>query len=153
MEEQPAKNQEKHHRSVIVCATRGGEASRTTEDRAIALARERDADLVFLYVVDASFAYGQGGKLSFDTVEDEVHAIGDLVLEQARRRARKQGIAARSEIRTGPVADEIQRFVEGHHHVDTLVVGHMSEHLQGHLDPVLRELQERRLEVVVVSTS
>jgi len=36
----------------IVCATRGGEASRATEDKAIAIARQSGARLAFLYVVD-----------------------------------------------------------------------------------------------------
>lgn len=153
MKEQPAKKRQKRRRRVIVCATRGGEASRATEDRAIALARERSAELIFLYVVDASFAYGSGGKLSFETVEDEVRAIGELVLEQATRRAKEQGVAAHRELRTGQVADEVQHFVESHRDVDTLVVGHISEHLRQHLDPVLKALRDRQLEVVVISPS
>ncbi|MBC7251063.1 MAG: universal stress protein, partial [Anaerolineae bacterium] len=39
----------------ILCATRGGEASRRTQERAIALARQHNAELIFLYVFDLDF--------------------------------------------------------------------------------------------------
>ena len=38
----------------IVCATRGGEASRRAQERAISLAKELEAELIFLYVTDPS---------------------------------------------------------------------------------------------------
>lgn len=39
----------------ILCATRGGEASRHAQDAAIALTQERGEELVFLHVVDVEF--------------------------------------------------------------------------------------------------
>ncbi len=134
----------------IVCATRGGEASRRTEDRAIALARESDAELVFLYVVDTAFARGLTGKFDIEIVAKDLREIGKIVLEQARQRAREQGVSARGEIREGVVADEIQRFLERHEDADLLVVGHMSEHLRQHLEPILRSAAGTRLQVLVV---
>ena len=40
---------------LILCATRGGGASYITQDKAIALAKEKDASLIFLYVVVLQF--------------------------------------------------------------------------------------------------
>jgi hypothetical protein len=42
----------------ILCTMRGGEASRRTQDAAIALAQERGDELAFLYVVDVAFPSG-----------------------------------------------------------------------------------------------
>ena len=39
----------------ILCPTRGGEGSYRTQDAAIAMAKERGDELVFLYVVDLDF--------------------------------------------------------------------------------------------------
>ena len=41
--------------NVILCATRGGEASHHTQERAIELAKERTAKLVFIFVYDTRF--------------------------------------------------------------------------------------------------
>lgn len=134
---------------LIGCATRGGEASRATEDLAIKTAREHQAGLIFLYVVDVRFAHGRSGKFPIDKVAEEVHDIGELILEQAKGRAKEQDVAARGEIREGRTADEIQRFVERHRSMDLLIVGHMSEDLREHLEPVLQALKKRRLDVTV----
>jgi hypothetical protein len=62
----------------ILCATRGGEASYRTQDAAVALAKERGDELVFLFVADISFlnqtaaplvvdiASGQDGQVPID---------------------------------------------------------------------------------------
>ena len=144
------KSAAKHRHKQIACATRGGTASRATEDEAIALALEQDAALTFLYIVDAHFAAGLSGKLTLETVEDELRHIGELILEQAIARAKKKGIAASGVIREGRVAEEIEGFVAEQKDLDTLVVGHMSDELREHLEPVLHQVTRRRVDVVVV---
>jgi len=140
----------KSHYRKIGCATRGGDASRSTEDKAIALAREHSAELVFLYIVDTSFAGGLTGKFDIDMVAHELGKIGEIVLEQAKARAKEKGVIAQDELRTGAVADEIRSFVDGHEDLDMLVVGHMSVELHRHLDPVLQEMAEHHVDVLVV---
>ena len=135
----------------IACATRGGEASRATEDAAMALARQHGAELIFLYVVDVSFAHGHSGKFPIEVVEDEVRGIGEIILQQAKQRAKEQGVTARGEIRKGRLAEEIESFVESHRNLDVLVVGHMSTELRQHLEPVLQKMRERQLDVIVVA--
>ena len=41
--------------SLVLCATRGGEASIPTQEKAIELAIEKGLSLAFLYVADSSF--------------------------------------------------------------------------------------------------
>jgi nucleotide-binding universal stress UspA family protein len=137
--------------SQIGCATRGGAASRATEDKAIALACQYQAELIFLYVVDVAFAHGHSGKFPIDIVDKELHEIGEIVLQQAKLRAKECGVNARSEIRSGHVGDEIERFVVSHKSMALLVVGHLSHELREHLEPVLTNLAQRHLDVIVVS--
>jgi nucleotide-binding universal stress UspA family protein len=133
----------------IGCATRGGDASRATEDYAINLAREHQAELIFLYVVDVSFAEGRTGKFDIEIVAHNLHEIGELVLEQAKKRAKQKGVHARGEIREGDVAEEIQRFVDKHRDMTVLVLGHMSDELKEHLQPLLQPVTgKQRTEVV-----
>jgi nucleotide-binding universal stress UspA family protein len=147
----PKKEGAEQRRQQIGCATRGGTASRATEDAAIDLARQRGAELIFLYVIDASFAHGLSGKFPIEVVESDLRDIGELILEQAKQRAKEQGVAARAEIRQGRVVEEIERFVASRRSLDVLVVGHMSDHLREHLEPVLHRIRERRLDIIVVS--
>lgn len=137
--------------SQIGCATRGGAASRATEEMAIDLARTHDAELIFLYIVDVAFAHGHSGKFPIEVVEKELHEIGEIILQQAKQRAKESGVSARGEIRDGHVGDEIERFVESHKSMDLLVVGRLSHDLREHLEPVLADLAQRHLEVIVVS--
>ena len=69
---------------LIVCATRGGEASRRTQERAIVLARERSDELVFLCVVDPNFAGPQSEAVAA-ALEDELKRLGRSLLNIARR--------------------------------------------------------------------
>jgi nucleotide-binding universal stress UspA family protein len=138
------------HDKQFGCTTRGGDASRATEDYAIALAREQQAALIFLYVVDAGFAAGQTGKFDIEMVANDLREIGKIVLEQAQQRARQEGVRAHGEMREGDVADEIQSFVAQHKDMEVLVVGHVSEELKEHLEPVLRRVASEGRTVLVV---
>jgi nucleotide-binding universal stress UspA family protein len=105
----------------ILCATRGGEASRRTQTVAITMARERGDELVFLYVVDMSFLDKMAAPIVVD-VESQVEKMGDFLLAMAREEAARQGISADVVIRHGQVREQIQEAVvtEG---ADVLVLG------------------------------
>jgi nucleotide-binding universal stress UspA family protein len=94
----------------IVCATRGGEASRRTQERAIALAGERQAPLIFLCVFDPSFAERLDDTLA-DAVKKEQQWLGRALLGIAQARARAQGLDAESAIRSGPVLETIEDYL------------------------------------------
>ena len=95
---------------LIVCATRGGEAGRRTQERAIALARERGDDLVFLCVFDPAFAGNLSADLS-EAVVQEQQWLGRILMNVAQSRARKQGVDAHAVVRSGPVVESIEEFV------------------------------------------
>jgi nucleotide-binding universal stress UspA family protein len=104
----------------IVCATRGGEASRRTQERAIALAREQGAPLIFLFVADTSAM--KPAKDLADVLADELEQLGGSLLCIAQARAHEQGIEAEMTVRRGPVRPTLESFLR---EVDagTLVIG------------------------------
>jgi nucleotide-binding universal stress UspA family protein len=106
---------------LVVCATRGGEACRRTQEKAIALAEEQGAELVFLYVVDPSFV-GPVDEALTEALNDEMMRLGRALLSIARDRAHAHGLTAQVVIRHGPVEQNIKDYVRGVG-TSTLVIG------------------------------
>jgi nucleotide-binding universal stress UspA family protein len=92
----------------ILCPTRGGEGSYRTQDAAIAMARERGDDLVFLYVIDLDFLNKTERAVRPDVVAEEMRHLGEFLLSMAQERARSQGVDARYILREGEVPAEIK---------------------------------------------
>ena len=90
----------------ILCATRGGEASYRSQDAAIALAKERGDELVFLYVVDLRFLDKTSAPIVVD-VEKEMGKMGRFLLAMAQERAATQGVEAGMICREGKVHEEL----------------------------------------------
>jgi nucleotide-binding universal stress UspA family protein len=90
----------------ILCATRGGEASQRTQDLAIALAKERSDDLLFLYVVNTSFLDQLAAPFVVD-IESRLERMGSFQLAIATERAAEQGVAAQSVVRRGRLQTEL----------------------------------------------
>lgn len=110
-----------HKPSVIVCATRGGEASHRAQDRAIELAKQHNARLIFLYIVDLEFVSDTAAPIVVD-VEREVRGMGHFLLLMAKERAQAQGVEADIAIREGKVREAIQDFIR-EAKADMLVLG------------------------------
>jgi len=85
---------------MILCATRGGEASYPTQDAVITMAKEQGDELVFLYVADISFLNQTAAPLVID-VELRLEKLGKFQLVMAQERAAAQGIKAQAVVRTG----------------------------------------------------
>ena len=92
----------------ILCPTRGGEGSYRTQDAAIAIAKERGDELVFLYVVDLDFLNKTERAVRPDVVAEEMIHMGEFLLTMAQERAGKQGVEARYVLRQGDVRAEIK---------------------------------------------
>ena len=92
----------------ILCPTRGGEGSYRTQDAAIAMARERGDELVFLYVVGLEFLGRTSRAVRPDVVTEEMKHLGEFLLTMAQERARKQGVDAEYVLREGDVQTEIK---------------------------------------------
>ncbi len=95
----------------ILCATRGGKASFRTQDKAIALAKERGDSLLFLYIVDLHFLDKTAAPIVVD-VENELFQMGEFLLLVAKERATEQGVATRIICRKGKLREEILKTVE-----------------------------------------
>ena len=90
----------------ILCATRGGEASLRTQDAAIALAKEQNDELVFLFVADISFLNQTAAPLVVD-VEERLAKMGRFQLAMAQERANAQGVVAQAVVRRGRLQAEL----------------------------------------------
>lgn len=86
--------------TTILCATRGGEASIRTQMQAIELAKERDAELLFLYVADVNFLGRVPGTIVVD-VATELENMGEFLLLMAKERAEKEGVTANTVVKRG----------------------------------------------------
>jgi len=91
----------------ILCATRGGEASWRTQDKAINLAKERGDELIFLYVADMSFLNKIAAPVVVDA-ERGVERMGEFLLAMAQERAREKGLEVQVVIREGKTREEIK---------------------------------------------
>ena len=90
--------------SLVLCATRGGEASIPTQEKAIELAKEKELALAFLYVADSSFLNKTAAAVVID-VDEELTNMGEFLLTMAVERALEKGVPAEPIIRTGTVRD------------------------------------------------
>ncbi len=105
----------------ILCATRGGEASYRTQDKAIALAKERGDELLFLYVANIRFLDKTHAPIVVD-VEQEMVKMGEFLLLMAQERAAEQGVTATTLCLKGKMREELKK-VARHEGVSLVVLG------------------------------
>lgn len=92
----------------ILCATRGGEASRRTQDAVIAMAKEKGARVLFLYIVDVEFLKLTARGVRPDVVATELEHMGEFLLALACERAAAQGVEAEACVRHGPLIEALE---------------------------------------------
>jgi len=92
----------------ILCATRGGEASRKTQDAVIAMAKKEGATICFLYVVDVEFLKLTARGVRADVVTTEMEHMGEFLLALACERAAEQGVEAEMCLRHGPLVEALE---------------------------------------------
>ncbi len=139
--------------TTIVCPTRGGQSSFPNQDRAIAIARQRDAELLFLYVSNVRFLNGLASPLLVD-VETELDELGEFMLVMAQERAEKAGVQAETVVRRG-VFRQVLTEVVGEYQAAAVVLGSATEGTgittPDYLEDLARSiLTETGIEVVVV---
>jgi nucleotide-binding universal stress UspA family protein len=93
----------------ILCAVRGGPASKPTIAQAIALAVETKLPLHFLFVVNLDFLTHTTSSRTH-TVSEQMDQMGEFILLAAKESAAEQGIKAVGEIRHGNVMEQITQF-------------------------------------------
>jgi hypothetical protein len=92
----------------ILCATRGGEASRRTQDAVIAMAQEAGASVLFLFIVDVEFLRSTARGVRTDVVGRELEHMGEFLLAIAVERATAQGVEADICVRHGSLIEALE---------------------------------------------
>jgi len=106
---------------IILCPTRGGQASYPNQERAAMLAKERDAKLIFLYVSDVEFLSHTIGTKVVD-IETELDEMGDFLLTMAIERAGLIGVEASGIVKRGNFREALIDTLEKYS-IDTIVIG------------------------------
>jgi len=107
--------------TTILCPTRGGKESHLNQDFAVNLAKERSADLLFMYVSNIQLLSRTGAAIVVDIAE-ELDELGDFLLSMAQERAEKSGVSAKVTVHRG-IFSEVLREVILDEKVDTVVLG------------------------------
>ena len=130
---------------VILCATRGGEASLESQDAAIALAKQAGDELIFIYVYDVEFLTHANYALREDLVADELNRMAEFLMTMAVDRAKAQGLSSRSVIREGEFRAELLSALQDEK-ARLLILGRPGEDdgrfALEHLSELARRLQE-----------
>lgn len=105
----------------ILNPTRGGPASQPNQDFAIELAKERNADLIFLYVSNVRFLNRVASPVLVD-IEEELDEMGEFMLAMAQERAEKAGVPTRTMVRRGGFRQVLQKIIE-EEQVQTVILG------------------------------
>jgi nucleotide-binding universal stress UspA family protein len=108
----------------IVCGVTGSAHAQKAALEAAVLAKQHQAKLTYVYVVDAGFLKeSYGGHLSSDMAEEGLDKLGKHILEYAEALAQSVGITPRKIVRKGKVLDVLKQVVV-EEKADLLVLGH-----------------------------
>lgn len=125
---------------LILCATRGGEASYRSQQVAISLAKERGDEIIFLYIINLDFLDKTSAPIVVD-IENELEQMGRFFLLMAKERAVEEGVEVRTLIRRGDVREEIIR-VAMEEQVTLVVLGRPVGKLSAFLESSLEEFRQ-----------
>ena len=106
----------------ILFPTRGGQTSYSNQDAVIALAKEWNAKLIFLYVSNVQFLEKLGHVRHTTVVQEELEDLGEFLLVMACERAEKAGWKAMPIVRQGSFMEAVHDVIN-EHQVDTFVIG------------------------------
>jgi nucleotide-binding universal stress UspA family protein len=107
----------------IVCGVTGSAHAQKAALEAAALAKEHNARLTYVYVVDIGFVKGSVGGLSTSLAEDGLIRLGAHILDYAEQLAQSQGVTPKKIVRPGAVLEVLKQVVE-EEKADLLVLGH-----------------------------
>jgi len=108
----------------ILCLTRGGEGSYPNQDRAIAIARERGQEMMFLYISNIEFLDHTAAPKVID-IEAELDELGEFMLLMAQERACNEGVTAHILVRRGFFRKVLSEVIEGFN-IETVILGSSS---------------------------
>lgn len=140
---------------IILCPTRGGAASYANQDRAISLARERQAQLFFLYVAQVEFL-GLTARSKLVDMATELEEMGEFLLAMAQERAEKAGVKAGAIVREG-LFNQVLIDVIREYQVTSVVLGSSSGETailtDEYVDRLVQDVRgETGVEFIIVSS-
>ncbi len=91
----------------VLCATRGGRASQPTHARAIQIAGDMNAEIIFLYVFDKNALPREATPLVIN-VEAQIRHMRHFLDQTAARQAEQAGVHSRVIVRAGSLLEQIQ---------------------------------------------
>lgn len=106
---------------MILCPTRGGKGSYPNQDRAIAIAKERGAEILFLYITNVEFL-GLTAAPKLIDIEQEMDEMGEFMLAMAQERAENAEVKSSTTVRRGQFRKILAKVIE-EHQVGTVVLG------------------------------
>jgi nucleotide-binding universal stress UspA family protein len=107
--------------NIILCPTRGGKGSYPNQDRAIAIAKERGAEVMFLNITNVQFL-GLTAAPKLIDIETEMDEMGEFMLAMAQERAEKASVNALTLVQRGQFREVLIDVIE-EHQIDTVVLG------------------------------
>ena len=107
--------------NLILCPTRGGKGSYPNQDRAIAIAKERGVDVLFLYITNVQFL-GLTAAPKLIDIETELDEMGEFMLAMAQERAEKANVNALTLVQRGQFREVLVDVME-EHQIETVVLG------------------------------
>ncbi len=108
-------------KNMILCLTRGGRSSYPNQDTAIELAKERQADLLFLYVSNVRFLDMTASPVVVD-IQTEMDEMGEFLLTMAQERAETAGVHAEIAVRRGIFREVLYDIIQ-EYPVSTVILG------------------------------
>jgi len=108
--------------NTILFPTRGGQTSYSNQDAVIALAKQWDAQLIFLHISNVHFLEKLGHVRHTKIVQNELEDMAEFLLAMACERAEKGGWKAKMVLRQGAFREAVHNVII-EHQVDVLVIG------------------------------
>ena len=140
--------------TTILYPTRGGESAYQNQDWAMSLAREREADLLLLFVTDVHFLDRIAAPVRLDLVEAEMEDLGAFLVAMAQERVEKAGLKAETAVRSGEFVSALEEIIQ-EKGISVVVLGRPTEDTgittEGYVNDVARRLQaSSNVEVYVI---
>ena len=110
--------------NIILCPTRGGKDSYLNQDRAIAIAKERGTEVLFLYITNLHFL-GLTAAPKLIDIENELDEMGEFMLTMAQERAENASVNALTLVKHGQFREVLIDVIE-EHQIDTVILGSSS---------------------------
>jgi nucleotide-binding universal stress UspA family protein len=130
----------------IVCGVTGSAHAQSAAMESAILAKEHNARLIYVYVVDTSFL--RGGLASASGVQDSLLKLGNHILDMAEELAKSQGVTPQKMVRQGAALDVLKAVVT-EEKADLLMLGHEKRTIfekalfHGEVEDHVKELQEQ----------